>query len=239
MREIMFLLIVFYSLNSFASFDGALINLDKFEDESKSMLSLKNIDTSGRSFFQDGAFSTDLQPLFDGASLFYISNETFTVNSKPLSFAYQLKLIDGSRNLVLIDVGNGHRRVDLLKGLIVTLKEDSSIEQTRKTVSYLKNKFPATIIEAYEFLGIINIKWESFNKQTVADAVSFIYEELNPQNVSMDYELYRLQISFGEKTFFPFERIVDLDLKRDVVKPFLNEGLAFTTEQSFIPSHLK
>ncbi len=245
-RILLALSISFSSVTIFAeeSFTGACIDLKAFAELAARKISGDTERSQGVIVFQDAAYSVDLQPSFDGASLFFISQPKYTVDKLNYNMAIRLSLHSGKIVPVLLRIEDGSRVVGFVDQVMVSLGKKSVTEigkVSRDLHRILGDGF--RISEELSGIGILLIHNENERVRDLVWAVTtardFFKSEKREASVSLNNEIYRTPFEFGKAQDLSEQKISDLDRLRDVTRQKLNEGVHFATLQSTIPEPLK
>lgn len=232
-----FLFTIFFATAQ-ADFDGAPISLDAFASAAKVALAEHKVEaSSGEIVFQDAAYSTDQEPLYDGAILAYVSERRIKIGQEELNVSYRLSLVNGVTDVVFTSFSDNFRSVGF-SGLKIIPSKGQSLQEVVSLVESLNTSGNVVALDA---INLVLVTWnETSIKQllTVAEELNNAFPSIT---LELEKEVYRLPATFGKVTRLHLgeDEKVDLDQLRDIVPTFVKEGWRFSTAQSFIPAEFQ
>lgn len=226
-----------------ADFDGAEIDMKKFLAAAKrEMAPLKN--KPQEVLFEDAAFSTDLMPVFDGAMLFAVGNETSVADKKgKYRLVFRLTLGNAKAGLALARFDENVYSIIVPDAIIVNLNPGTSIDDLKEIAESIKHEVGAqaelTILKALKRV-MIDLKNPGVeNYLAMVERLNTLPAITTKAVVAHNFEKYRMPIKLGALQTVTGKGRVDLDKLRDVAPQILAEGKSYAHKQSQIPNEFR
>lgn len=241
-RLLIFFSIVYWTLPTFASFDGAKVDLKKFLNSATAAFKSQNLPITSKPsiFFRDAAFATDTEVLFDGAMLYVLGDKTPLIDGYgTYAYGYRFMPSTGKSELVLIQQDIQNSRIIVPEALLIRMKIGASNEDFLRVYQDLMSrldgsKFNITPLKRLKQFAI------DLSNPSASDLIELFSKVQNVDGVvSLNAEKYRTEFEFGMPQRLPSEGVVNFDKLRNVVPKYLNlQGKSFKTDQSKLPTYI-
>jgi hypothetical protein len=234
-------LISLFAFQALAQTNAETIDLAKFRSkgqlECERALGKDNIVGQPVVFFQDGAGSLDLPPVFDYASFFYVVSVRQGILPRDnVLLAYRLQL-NGQEDLVQVEqTDNGQGLiVSVLNSGIVTLRPGITKSELEKLVSDLKLVSPNINLQIFEEIGVF--QFDSPSSDT-ARVFGFLSNYASVAAVEFNTEYYRRPFAFDPIVQVLDAGTIDADKYRRLTKELKEQGFPFAS-RTIVPPDLK
>jgi hypothetical protein len=186
---------------------------------------------NGRIFFQDGAASTDLPPVFDQARLYFVADPPPGTLPAPYKVAHVFSF-QGEAFTIPVELNEAGRIVPLAWELTTTFDDTTTEEQIKEFAQNLRRAFPGAEIQALSSLGMMTVSTDPATLSRLEKAL-----ELSSLKTTSTFsrENFRVPFEFGQpidlgEGLVPHD--VDLASLTTVTKSLRDQGIPFTTQPS-------
>lgn len=238
-KSLLILLSLLASMATASPASAKQLSLQKFVTKAKSQIGnvLSTSVTGGEVLFQDGAGSTNLLPIYDYASLFFVAEGgSFQNFSEGVRVAYRLSL-QGFEEIVLVNItpsGQSGLLVYKAGESIITLTDNADPAVVDQLIKDAQLKVQGASIQNLKEIGVIVVNSEVTDMIKILNVISSSHVV---KDVSLSEETYRVPFTFDEPVRMQQVGSINPDDFRTVTAELKAQGLPFTTETT-IPKEL-